>query len=146
MFEFENLPIKQTRVNNSGQCISTKSCCAWIQIFHNTFTTRHQNTLTQRFLESLFITPAQYRQIHVKANMTRQYFGENTREEYYMKSSAAVLRWNWDLSSLGIEESASLPSENSTLPRWRIAATTLNIASCMECQRYSKKGYIFRMN
>jgi len=51
-----------------------------------------------------------------------------------MKSSAAVLRWNWDFSSLGTEESASLPSVNSTLPKWRIAATTLNIASYMKCQ------------
>ena len=51
-----------------------------------------------------------------------------------MKSSAAVLRWNRDFSSLGTEESASLPSENSTFPKWRIAATTLNIASCKTCQ------------
>lgn len=46
-----------------------------------------------------------------------------------MKSSAAVLRWNLDLSSLGAEESGSLPSPNSIFPKWRIAATTLNIAS-----------------
>lgn len=47
----------------------------------------------------------------------------------YMNSSAAVLKWNKDFSSLGTDESISFPFENSMLPRWRIAATTLNIAS-----------------
>lgn len=49
----------------------------------------------------------------------------------YMKSSAAVWRWNWDFSSLGIDESISSPFENSMLPRCKIAATTRNIASWM---------------
>ena len=35
----------------------------------------------------------------------------------YMKSSAAVLRWNQDFSSLGTEESASFPFANSMFPR-----------------------------
>lgn len=51
------------------------------------------------------------------------------QEVAHMKSSAAVFKWNLDFSSLGSEESGSLPFENSILPRWRIAATTLNIAS-----------------
>lgn len=47
----------------------------------------------------------------------------------YMRSSAAVLRWNWAWSSFGIDESTSFPLANSILPMWRIAATTLKIAS-----------------
>ena len=57
-----------------------------------------------------------------------------------MKSSAAVLRWNWDFSSLGAEESSSFPSPNSMFPKWRMAATTLNIASCKTCQNECKQN------
>lgn len=51
------------------------------------------------------------------------------RKYFYLSNSAVVLRWNIDLSSLITEESISFPLENSILPKWRIAATTLNIAS-----------------
>uniref|UniRef100_A0A7C9DQU1 Uncharacterized protein n=1 Tax=Opuntia streptacantha TaxID=393608 RepID=A0A7C9DQU1_OPUST len=35
----------------------------------------------------------------------------------HMKSSAAVCRWNWDFSSLGSDESISLPFLNSMFPK-----------------------------
>jgi hypothetical protein len=47
----------------------------------------------------------------------------------YISSSATVLRWTIDFSSLNLEESISFPLEKLMFPRWRIAATTLKIAS-----------------
>lgn len=58
----------------------------------------------------------------------------------YMRSSATVLRWNFDLSSLGTDESTSFPLVNSMLPIWRIAATTLKIASCWFIQRVTNQN------
>lgn len=55
----------------------------------------------------------------------------------YMRSSAAIWRWNLDLSSFRIDESISFPLANSTFPRWRIAATTLKIASWQRKTSYS---------
>lgn len=47
----------------------------------------------------------------------------------YMSSSAVILRWNLACSSFGTDESTSFPLVKTILPRWRIAATTLKIAS-----------------
>lgn len=47
----------------------------------------------------------------------------------YINSSAAVLRWNQEFSSLGSEESVSFPFLNSMFPKWSIAATTRKIDS-----------------
>lgn len=47
----------------------------------------------------------------------------------YMRSPETILRWNLDLSSFITDESISFPLAKSILPRWRIAATTLKIAS-----------------
>lgn len=46
-----------------------------------------------------------------------------------ISSSAAVWRWYTDFSSFNLEESTSFPLMKSMFPRWRIAATTRNIAS-----------------
>lgn len=59
----------------------------------------------------------------------------------YMKSSAAVLRWNQDFSSLGMDESVSFPFANSTFPRCRIAATTRNIASWNGVKNKEKQDF-----
>jgi hypothetical protein len=70
-----------------------------------------------------------------------------------MKSSAAVIRWNQDFSSLGMDESVSFPFANSMFPRCRIAATTRNIASwkvvVIKEQRKNMiwlKAHIFQQN
>lgn len=47
----------------------------------------------------------------------------------HMRRSAVIWRRNLDSSSFKIDESLSSPSAKSMLPRWRIAATTLKIAS-----------------
>ena len=47
----------------------------------------------------------------------------------YLSSSAVILRWNLDFSSLITEESASAPFANSIFPRCKMAATTPKIAS-----------------
>lgn len=47
----------------------------------------------------------------------------------YMRSSAVIWRWNWDCSSFKTAESLSSSFAKLILPRWRIAATTLKIAS-----------------
>lgn len=47
----------------------------------------------------------------------------------HMRRSAVIWRRNLDSSSFKIDESLSSPLAKSTLPRWRIAATTLKIAS-----------------
>lgn len=50
---------------------------------------------------------------------------ENTKP--YIRSSAVVWRWNTEASSARTDESSS--DLNLTFPRWRIAATSLKIAS-----------------
>lgn len=58
-----------------------------------------------------------------------------------MRSSAVILRWNLAGSSFGTDESTSVPLANSIFPRWRIAATTLKIAS-WERER-ERRGVLF---
>jgi succinylglutamate desuccinylase len=55
---------------------------------------------------------------------------KNLKRQAYIKSSAAVLRWNLDLSSFITDESTSLPFAKLIFPRCSTAATTRNIASC----------------
>lgn len=60
-----------------------------------------------------------------------------------MSSSDVILRWNVDCSSFRDDESASSPLENSIFPRWRMAATTLKIASCGDKrQKKISRSYI----
>jgi hypothetical protein len=60
----------------------------------------------------------------------------------HMRRSAVIWRWNLDSSSSTIAESLSSPLAKSMLPRWRIAATTLNIASCKrERERERERDY-----
>jgi hypothetical protein len=47
----------------------------------------------------------------------------------YIRSSAVVWRWNFESSSARTDESVSSDFSNLMFPRWRIAATTLKIAS-----------------
>lgn len=56
----------------------------------------------------------------------------------YMRSSAAVLKWNQDFSSLGIDESISVPLANSIFPRCRMEATTRKIASYRHTENVKK--------
>ena len=49
-----------------------------------------------------------------------------------MRSSAVIWRWNLDCSSSRTDESVSSDFANLMFPRWRIAATTLKIASWEE--------------
>jgi len=58
----------------------------------------------------------------------------------YMRSSAVVCRWNLALSSFGTDESTSFPLANSILPIWRIAATTLKMASWEQDDRTKQRG------
>ena len=59
----------------------------------------------------------------------------------HMRRSAVIWRWNLDSSSFKIAESLSSPLAKSMLPRWRIAATTLKIAS-WERERERERGII----
>jgi hypothetical protein len=62
--------------------------------------------------------------------MHKSYTVSNKKpQSTYMKSSAAVLKWNIDFSFLGFDETTSSPSANSTFPKWRMAATIRKIAS-----------------
>ena len=56
----------------------------------------------------------------------------NSKIQAYMRSSAVVWRWNLDSSSSRTDESVSSDFANLMFPRWRIAATTLKIASWEE--------------
>lgn len=58
-----------------------------------------------------------------------------------ISSSAAVWRWYTDFSSFNLEESTSFPLMKSMFPRWRIAATTRNIASY--CKKFSLFNQIY---
>ena len=58
----------------------------------------------------------------------------------HIRSSAAVFIWDLDSLSFGSDESGSLPFVSSILPKWRIAATTLKIASWNRVkQTYQRK-------
>ena len=46
-----------------------------------------------------------------------------------MKRSAAICKWNLDLSFFTADESCSFPGENSMLPTCKIAANTRNMDS-----------------
>lgn len=68
-----------------------------------------------------------------------QIFGQIT----HINRSAVIWRWKLDFCSLIVDESCSLPGENSILPRCKMAAKMRNMASWKPITRQTNVNRIF---